>query len=153
MHPYERWTIRRYLANVLKSSRVARPPSADGDMATWIDSHSRLLALPDVAFRTLASQRRMAIEAPVQLATWKAWRAAAIGMAREPAPKPSPLEKRLDWLARACLLTDGQSRVLGLLARATQTPPVGALIEAVSGRFGIRLEGPDGADLRPWATG
>jgi AAA+ superfamily predicted ATPase len=150
MHPYERRTVRRYLANALKSSRFARPPRADCDIVAWIDSHSRLLDLPKLAPRTLSSRRRAAIEAPVQLATWKAWRGAAIGMARETAPKPSPLQKRLDWLARACLLSDGQSRVLGLLARATQTPQVGALVDVINGRFGIRLEGPDGSDLQPF---
>jgi hypothetical protein len=38
MHPYERWTIRRYLANALKSTRLARPPSADRELFPWIDS-------------------------------------------------------------------------------------------------------------------
>jgi transitional endoplasmic reticulum ATPase len=41
MHPYERWTIRRYLANALKSTRLARPPSADRELFPWIDRHSR----------------------------------------------------------------------------------------------------------------
>ena len=81
---------------------------------------------------------------------WKAWRAAAIGMAREPAPNPSPLQKRLDWLARACSLTQAESRVLGLLARATQTPQVCTLVEAISDRFGVHLEGAGGFDLHPF---
>jgi hypothetical protein len=149
MHPYERWTIRRYLANALKSSRFARPPSADWDIVTWIGDHRRLLDLPELASGALSSRRRLATEASVQLATWKAWRVAAISMGREPAPKPSPLQKRLDWLARACLLTHGQSRVLGLLARATQTPQVGNLVDAVNGRFGIRLNSADSSDLPP----
>ena len=52
MHPYERWTLRRYLANALKSSRFARPPRADCDIVAWIESHSRLLGLPDLAPET-----------------------------------------------------------------------------------------------------
>ena len=36
------------------------------------------------------------------------------------------------------------------MARATQTPQVGTLVEAVNGRFGIRLEGADGSDLQPF---
>ena len=150
MHPYERWTIRRHLASALNSSHFARPTRADWDIVTWIEDHRRLLDLPELASRTLSLRRTLAIEAAVQLATWKAWRAAAIGMRCESAPKPSPLQKRLDWLARACLLTDGQSRALGLLTRATQTPQVGSLVEAVNGRFGARLEGPDGSDLQPF---
>ena len=66
MHPYERWTIRRYLANALKSSRFARPPTADREIVTWIESHSRLLGLPELASGTLSSRRRLAIEAPMQ---------------------------------------------------------------------------------------
>jgi transitional endoplasmic reticulum ATPase len=150
MHPYERWTIRRYLANALKSSRFARPPRADWDIVAWIDSHSRLLGLSELAPRALSSRQRAASEAPMHSARWKAWRVAAIGMAHEPSPNPSPLQKRLDWLARACSLTDGQGRVLGLLSRATQTLQVCTLVEAVNGRFGIRLEGADGSDLHPF---
>jgi transitional endoplasmic reticulum ATPase len=78
-------------------------------------------------------------------ASWKAWRDAAIGIAREPAPNPSPLQKRLDWLARACWLNGGQSRVLGLLARATRTPEARGLVEAVNDRFDV-----DGSDLQPF---
>jgi hypothetical protein len=83
-------------------------------------------------------------------ARWKGWRAAAIGMASEPAPKPSPLQKRLDWLVQTCSLNPSQSWVLGLLARATQSPPVRTLIESVDDRFGIRFEGVDGSDLYPF---
>ena len=34
MHPYERWIIRRYLANALRSSRFARPPPADRNIVS-----------------------------------------------------------------------------------------------------------------------
>jgi len=100
MHPYERWTIRGYLANALKSNRFKRPPRADTDIVTWIDSHSQLLGLPELTARARASSRWATTEAPMLATRWKAWRAAAIGMVREPAPNPSPLQKRLDWLAR-----------------------------------------------------
>ena len=46
MHPYERWILRRYLANALRASRFVRPPRRDKDIATWIESHARLLGLP-----------------------------------------------------------------------------------------------------------
>jgi hypothetical protein len=36
------------------------------------------------------------------------------------------------------------------LARATQTLQVCTLVEAINGRFGIRLEGADGSDLHPF---
>jgi transitional endoplasmic reticulum ATPase len=145
MHPYERWVIRRYLANALSSSRFVRPPSADSEIFPWVESGSRLLGLPGLACGTLSSRRRLAIEPPMCSARWVAWRAATIGIAREPAPNPSPLQKRLDWLAQACSLNDGQSRVLGLLARAARTPEVRRLVEAINDRFDM-----DGSELHPF---
>jgi hypothetical protein len=145
MHPYERWVIRRYLGNALRSNRFVRPPSADSEIFTWIDSHSCLLGLPEVGSGTLSSRRRLAIEAPIHSARWKAWRVNAMGIARESPPNPSPLQKRLDWLAGACSLNGGQSRVLGLLARATRTPEVRRLVEAINDRFDV-----DGSELQPF---
>jgi hypothetical protein len=86
----------------------------------------------------------------MHLAGWKAWRAAVIGMARAPAPNPSPLQKRLDWLARACSLSESQNSALGLLARATRTPQFRSLVEAVNDRFGVDPEYPDVVDLHPF---
>ena len=103
MHPYERWIIRRYLANALRSSRFVRPPSADRDIFPWIDNCSRLLDLPELAARTLSSRRRVAIEPPMYSARWVAWRAATIGIAREPAPNPSPLHKLSSSAERSAL--------------------------------------------------
>src|ERR1700719_2591213 len=100
MHRYERWILRRYLANALRSSQFVRPPSADSEIFSWIDSHSRLLGLPKLACGTPSSRRRLAGESPMHSAHWKAWRDATIDMAREPTPHPSPLQKRLDWLAQ-----------------------------------------------------
>jgi hypothetical protein len=142
MHPYERWIIRRYLANALRLSQFVRPPSADSEIFPWVDTHSRLLGLPELAFGTLSSRRRLPSESPMHSAHWKAWRDAAIGIAREPTPHPSPLQKRLNWLAQACSLDGGQSRVLGLLARATRNAEFGRLVEAVSDRFHV-----DGSEL------
>jgi hypothetical protein len=149
MHPYEDWALRRYLANALRSSHFAKPRRTDGDIVTWIESHARLLGLPDLAPRARSTRRRAPVEALMHSADWKAWRAAVIGTARTPAPNPSPLQKRLDWLAKACSLTQSQNSALGLLARATQTPQFRSLVEAVTDRFGLDLEGPDGVDLHP----
>lgn len=84
--------------------------------------------------------------------TWKVWRAAAIRLAREPAPQISPLQKRVDWLAEACSLSDGPRRVLGLLARTPQASQFCNLIDAVSGRFGACLGGVDESELQPFST-
>jgi hypothetical protein len=145
MHPYERWIFRRYLANALRSSRFVRPPSADKEIFPWIDSHSRALGLPKLASVTPSSRGRLVVEAAMHSGSWKAWRDAAIGIAREPEPNPSPLQKRLDWLAPACSLNGSQSRALGLLARTTRTPEVRLLVEAINDRFDT-----DGRDLHPF---
>jgi hypothetical protein len=145
MHRYERWIIRRYLANALRSSRFVRPPSAGSEILSWIDGHSRLLGLPKMACGTLSSKRKLASESPMRSAHWKAWRDAAIGIAREPTPHPSPLQKRLDWLAQACSLNAAQSRILGLMARAVRAPEVRRLVEAVDDRFHV-----NGLELEPF---
>src|SRR3984957_5291484 len=145
MHPYERWVIRRYLANALRSSRFVRPPSAESEIFPWINSCARVLDLPELASGTQSSRRRFASETPIHSAHWKVWRDAAIGIAREPTPRRSPLQKRLDWLAQACSLDGRQSRVLDLLARAARTPEVRRLVEAVNDRFQV-----DGSELEPF---
>jgi hypothetical protein len=143
MHRYERWIIRRYLANALRWSRFVRPPSADREIFPWINSCSRLLDLPELASGTRSSRGRLASEPPMLFAQWKAWRAAAISIAREPEPNPSPLLKRVNWLAVACSLSGSQSRVLGLLARATRRPEVRCLVKAINDRFDV-----DGSELQ-----
>jgi transitional endoplasmic reticulum ATPase len=150
MHPYERWTLRCHLANALRSTRLARPPRADSDIVGWIESNSRPLGLAQLASTVVPSGRRGTIAASIPSTTWRAWRADAIRTSREPAPQASPLQKRLDWLAEACSLTDSQSQVLGLLARATQPSQLCNLIEALNGRFGACLEGVDESDLLPF---
>src|SRR5580704_7312443 len=146
MHPYERWILRRYLANALRASRFARPPSRDKDIATWIESHARLLGSPDLAPDVHSTRRLRTLAEPIDPASWRAFRAAMIVAAREPAPSPSPLQRRLSWLADACCLTEAQSSVLSLLARASQVPHVSALVEAVNERSGLGLAA-DGAEL------
>jgi hypothetical protein len=150
MHPYERWTLRCHLANALRSSRLARPPRADSDIVGWIESNSRPLGLAQLASTVVPSGRRGTIAASIPSTTWRTWRADAIRTSSEPAPQASPLQKRLDWLAAACSLTDSQSQVLGLLARATQPSHLCNLIEALNGRFGGCLEGVDESDLQPF---
>src|ERR1700684_2849738 len=90
-------------------------------------------------------RRRLANEHRMHPAHGRAWRAAAISIAREPQPNPSPLQKRVDWVARACSLSGSQSRVLGLLARGTRTPEVRSLVEAINDRFDA-----DGRDFYPF---
>jgi DNA polymerase III delta prime subunit len=150
MHAYERWATCRYLANALRSSQFAKPPRTDAEIANWIETHKLLLGLPDLALSVGSTRQRRRAGAVSHSADWKAWRTAVIGMAHTPAPNPSPLQKRLNWLANACLLTESQNSALGLLARATHTPQVRTLIEAVNDRIVPDLDGPDGVDLRPF---
>ena len=55
MHPYERWTIRGYLANALKSNRFKRPPRADTTSSPGSTATGTSLGLPELTPRAHAS--------------------------------------------------------------------------------------------------
>jgi transitional endoplasmic reticulum ATPase len=147
MHSHERWAVRRYLANALTSPRYRRAPPPGAELLAWIGSHALQLDLPRLGAHPPAKGLKGAFRAGSDSgqgvassdANWRAWRAAAIASVAEAPKQTSPLQRRLDWLAEACALEDGQSHALGLLARATMTPAVTALIDALNERF--RLEG------------
>ncbi len=69
--------------------------------------------------------------------TWPAarlrqWRSATIAAANAPAPDPSPLQARLDWLGDACSLDATQRLLLGLVARVARSPNVEKLVATVN---------------------
>jgi transitional endoplasmic reticulum ATPase len=152
MHAYERWILRGYLANALRSSRLARPPRGDSEFVAWVESYSQLLRLPQLASELFPLSRHRTTAHSITATAWKTWRAVVFRSAVGLSPRPSPLQKRLDWLAEACSITDNARRVLGLLARITQAPQLGGLIEALGGRFGIAVEGVSESDLEPFLT-
>src|ERR1700691_5174754 len=86
MHRHDRGILRRYLANALRASRFARPPRRDKDIATWIESHARLLGLPDLAPGAGSSRRSRGLDGPIDSASWRAFRGATIVAAREAPP-------------------------------------------------------------------
>jgi SpoVK/Ycf46/Vps4 family AAA+-type ATPase len=134
MHRYERWIVRRYLANALRASRFAKPPQSGSDVIAWLETHARSVDLPQPTPSLAAGKRSRREEASALSEGWSRWRRSLIA-SREAPPKPSPLQRRIDWLASACALTQEQSTTFGLLARATLSAKVQALIDAVSGRF------------------
>jgi transitional endoplasmic reticulum ATPase len=147
MHPYERWIIRRYFVNALNTSRFARPPRPSADIVAWIETHARSIGMPSFRPTSVWRGGRRLQETTDLRDSWKDWRAKAVACAQEPAPRPSPLQRRLNWLADACSLTEPQRAMLGLLARFYQLPQVSALAGAVSDRFD--LDAITGSDLRP----
>ena len=150
MHAFERWILRRYLANALSMRRFAKPPRSSAEIVAWIETHARGIGLPRFPYKSPVRQGR---RRPDQLTearrNWNAWRAQAIAAAGERAPRPSPLQQRLNWLAEACSLTAGQSAMLGLLARLLQSTKVSALVDAVGDRF-VNPDAVDGSDLHPF---
>ena len=46
MHRYERWIVRRYLANALRASRFAKPPRSGSDIIAWLETHGRSIGSP-----------------------------------------------------------------------------------------------------------
>ena len=150
MHPYERWIVRRYLANALEASRFAKPPRSGSDIVAWLETHGRSVGLPMPTSSPSAVRGKRYDVALALTEAWPEWRRKVIAARTERPPKPSPLQRRIDWLASACALTPEQSSALGLLARATLSPNVSALVEAVTGRYGLDLGVVDGSDLRPF---
>ena len=150
MHPYERWIVRRYLANALGPSCFAKPPRSGSDIVAWLETHGRSVGLPMPTSSPSAVRGKRYDVALALTQAWPEWRRKVIAARTERPPKPSPLQRRIDWLASACALTPEQSSALGLLARATLSPNVSALIEAVTGRYGLDLGVVDGSDLRPF---
>jgi len=148
MHPYERWTIRRYLVNALNTSRFARPPRPSADIVAWIETHARSIGIPSLSRPASGWRGERRLRETTNLReSWKAWRAKAIAAVRERAPRPSPLQRRLTWLADACCLTEPQRAMLGLLARFHQSPKVSALADAINDRFD--LDAITSSDLLP----
>ena len=143
MHCYEKWITRRYLANALRTSRSCKPPRPDADILTWIDAHGRSVGLPEFGLGSESRSWRAGFAEQ-----WKAWRNQAVALARERPPGPSPLQRRLDWLAEACSLSDPQRWFLGLLARIDRVPKVGALVAAVNDRYDLDISVPESLELR-----
>ena len=147
MHPYERWMVRRYLANALKTSRFARSPRSNSGIIVWLDEHARSVGLALRAGGRRSGRSGWGDEPPY-LEDW-----ARCADRRSPsqttAPKPSSLQRRIDWLSEACELTEGQSALLGLTARVTLSSKVSTLVEAIGGGDGLEFAG----DLHPFLEG
>jgi len=150
MHPYERWTIRRYLANALKSS-CGQARHVCECFPTWAGAHGRSLGLASFKYRSesgdgteydgVAAKQKFKAE-------WRRWRAAAIALACEPEPPISSLQKRIEWLAEICALNPSQRYLLGLFARIDRLPQVRSLVGSVN-RQEYSSEQFDFAELRP----
>ena len=151
MHCYERWIIRQYVGNALKANRFATPPRSDCDFVAWVQCHGSYFALPVLDLRAEARKRSPDWSKARLIQDWKVWRAQVIALANAPAPDPSPLQRRVDWLGEACSLTPQQGWTIGLLARIDQVPPVCALAAAVNDRFDLRIF--EMSDLRSFYSG
>jgi AAA+ superfamily predicted ATPase len=147
MHRYEHWIIRHYLANALRASRFAKLPRSDSDVVAWLETHGRSAGLPQPPPGVCIGRKSRRDEAYASIAAWPRWRRALIAVGREAPPSPSPLQRRIKWLALACALSEQQSSAFGLLTRATLSPKVLALVEAISGRYRLDLAVLDSSDL------
>ena len=145
MHAYERWIVRGYVANVLKTGRFARAPRPGSALVAWLDEHASSVGLaPRVSRRT--SRRSAWDDAPPYVEDWANWRRQACVLASP--PTRSPLQKRIDWLSVTCGLSSEETEALGLLARVTLSPKVLALVEAVNEGHALDLGIVDFSDLR-----
>lgn len=144
MHAYERWQVVQYLCALLQTKAFNKRPGSGADILSWISSDGRLLGLPaldlgdddddtlDVPLTKLRNNKK-----------WRQWRAAVIAKGRAPAPGPSQLQKRLDWLAKHCGLAPEHHAVLGLVARISRNSVCADLAAAGNEQWSYR--GPDAA--------
>jgi hypothetical protein len=150
MHSYERWVVQRYLANALKESRFNKQPNADRDIHEWLERCGRLYKLPVFEYQRDTRRRRLTSEETPQSQSWKVWRAQVVALGHMPAPSPSPLERRVTWLANACSLTGSEAWVLGLFARMTLQRSVRDLVAAIHERLNLGFGEAGVQDLRPF---
>jgi transitional endoplasmic reticulum ATPase len=139
MHVYERWIVRRYLGNALKTNRFATPPRSDSDFVEWVEGHGRFLGLPTLDLQFAKGKRTFDWAKAQLIQDWKAWRGQATAIAGAPAPGVSPLQRRLDWLGEACSLNAAQRWTIGLLTRLDSVPTVSSLVAAVSDPFYMNI--------------
>ncbi len=131
MHPYERWILRRYLANVLKTKYVDGWKSTDTQFRIWL-AEPRGSGLSLSGCISNEDELEIEMEPPIHRdKRFRQWRLEVIAAAAAAAPKPSPLQARIDWLGEACSLDDTQRMLLGLFARIACVAEIGELLAAV----------------------
>jgi transitional endoplasmic reticulum ATPase len=150
MHKYERWVVQRYLANALKGTRFNKAPGADRDIHEWLERCSRTFALPAFEFRREKRRRSSSNDEMTENQRWKAWRAQVVALGHVTAPPPSPLQRRVAWLANACSLAPAEVWLLGLFARVTLQRNVRDLVAAVHERLNLGFGEADALELRPF---
>jgi transitional endoplasmic reticulum ATPase len=128
MHAYERFMLHRYLANLLSSRRFLLPVAADTYLQEWLTGVAKRIGLPPLH---LPPQSHRGIGKVPE--AWNNWRLAVIACAAKPAPRISPLQKRVDWLAKACRLNASQTFLLGLFMRLAMDEKFREFIAALRG--------------------
>lgn len=152
VHPYERWIIRRYLANALKSKRRESEDRPSEHFHAWIGAHHRALGLSPLRGKREACLDGYCDSAVAKFklkAEWRKWRMAAIVSVGEPKPPISPLQNRIDWLSEVCELNPSQRSLLGLFARIARVRQLRHLL-AVINRQDYQSERFDYSELRPF---
>lgn len=88
MHPYERWMIRCYLANALKSKRYLTAPEPRADLLIWIRDQGRALKLPTLEQPPVALRYCMDDKTERRFkANWRIWRTSVLAL---PLSRPFP---------------------------------------------------------------
>jgi transitional endoplasmic reticulum ATPase len=146
MHAYERWILRRYLANALMTKFEHKFRHQNNSFTDWL----RTRRSPDLSFSFDEPEEGVIVRKndARQDARFQRWRSGVIVAAAVPAPDPSPRQKRIDWISTACGLDDKQRFLFGLIARFTLDSDFEKLVAAVNDR-GYVSDGYDHTELRP----
>ncbi|MDI9849514.1 AAA family ATPase [Rhodoblastus sp. 17X3] len=139
MHSYERWAVLQYFCALLRIKSFEKPPSPTADIHLWIESHGRALGLPPVQLPDDKTDLLgFGMKAREATGVWRSWRAEVLARGARPAPPPSKLQKRIEWLADSCGLQAAQRVVLGLLTRLAQNSACAELVAAGNDQLNYR---------------
>jgi transitional endoplasmic reticulum ATPase len=144
MHAYERFMLRRYLANVLSTRRFLLPASVNIYLQEWLISRAKKFGLPPLHLVPPGQSDIGKVKE-----AWSDWRFAVIACGAKPAPGISPLQKRVNWLAKACKLNASQTFLLGLFMRLAMDEHFRVFIAVLRGEIYRTGAYYDVSDLKP----
>lgn len=121
-HPWERYMLRTLaLARIAAAKGDGRSGMPEG-LRDWYAQNAANLDLPDIMTIRQKAAGDDTPAVPVRIPRQ------AILDQRTPAPPPSPLQRRLDWVSATLGLDERDALVLGIVVRLSISPAVRALV-------------------------
>jgi len=136
VHSFERFLLTRYLAALASGGELAwNRWWRNTELSHWLCRHHQLVGLrwfpADPVAGDAAAQDAVRDRVRRDLSAKSAAGKSAVGKSAAAAPPPSPLERKLAWVAHQMDLSPPDREVLGLLVRLATSPPFYALSQAL----------------------